>query len=477
MDPQSSRLGSAVLLRAGSLARRRRALAVLAVCAGFATLVLHPVTALAVPSFARQTGMKCTVCHTAFPQLTPFGRWFKLNGYVYGDATNLPPISAMLQGAPGFTLTGTDQPGGAAPHFGTNRNWSVNQISAFYAGRLMGPYSKLILGDAAAAAVDHVGTFIQGTWDGVAQGGPSWDNAEIRFADSVDVGDTHIDYGAYANNNPTMSDLWNTTPVWGYPFSGSGLAPAPVIAGGVGQQVAGYGVYMMLANTLYTEFGVYQNLSPDFQSFMGVDPAGETQIKDAAPYWRVALQHQEGAFNGEIGTYGLSAGTYPGRDRSAGWDRMTDVGADSQLQYLTDEHSVTTLLNVIYEWDTWNASKQLGLTDSNGGHLVTTSAVASYLYDSTYGFDVQYFYTTGSSDATLYGTRTGSPRTDGWTFQGNWLPFNKSGGPWFWPYSNVKFDVQYTVYNNFDGSRNNFDGTGRNAPDNNTLYVEAWIVF
>lgn len=27
-----------------------------------------------VPSFARQTGMACEVCHTAFPELTHFGR-------------------------------------------------------------------------------------------------------------------------------------------------------------------------------------------------------------------------------------------------------------------------------------------------------------------------------------------------------------------------------------------------------------------
>ena len=36
----------------------------------------------AVPSFARQTGMACAACHTVFPELTPFGREFKLNGYV-----------------------------------------------------------------------------------------------------------------------------------------------------------------------------------------------------------------------------------------------------------------------------------------------------------------------------------------------------------------------------------------------------------
>ena len=33
------------------------------------------------PSFSRQTGLSCSACHYQFPQLTPFGRLFKLNGY------------------------------------------------------------------------------------------------------------------------------------------------------------------------------------------------------------------------------------------------------------------------------------------------------------------------------------------------------------------------------------------------------------
>ncbi|MDA8364135.1 MAG: hypothetical protein M0Z84_10055, partial [Gammaproteobacteria bacterium] len=46
-----------------------------------AMLALSSQQALAVPSFARQTGLPCEVCHTVFPELTPFGRLFKLNGY------------------------------------------------------------------------------------------------------------------------------------------------------------------------------------------------------------------------------------------------------------------------------------------------------------------------------------------------------------------------------------------------------------
>ena len=37
--------------------------------------------AQAVPSFARQTGLTCNVCHSNPPELTAFGRKFKLEAY------------------------------------------------------------------------------------------------------------------------------------------------------------------------------------------------------------------------------------------------------------------------------------------------------------------------------------------------------------------------------------------------------------
>ena len=38
------------------------------------------------PSFARQTGQQCATCHAGgqFPELTAFGRMFKLTGYTIG---------------------------------------------------------------------------------------------------------------------------------------------------------------------------------------------------------------------------------------------------------------------------------------------------------------------------------------------------------------------------------------------------------
>ena len=61
--------------------------------------------------------------------------------------------------------------------------------------------------------------------------------------------------------------------------------------------------------------------------------------------------------------------------------------------------------------------------------------------------------------------------------QANYLPWNKGGGPEFWPRSNVKLSLQYTIYHTFNGARTNYDGAGANTRDNNTLYLEARIVF
>ena len=65
--------------------------------------------AQAVPSFARQTGQPCGACHTDFPQLTPFGRSFKLRGYTAGggpfrrtpfDDAAAAAVLAELQASP-----------------------------------------------------------------------------------------------------------------------------------------------------------------------------------------------------------------------------------------------------------------------------------------------------------------------------------------------------------------------------------------
>ncbi len=73
-------------------------------------LMITPVMCLtsqvfALPSFARQTGQRCAACHVGgnWPQLTPWGRFFKLAGYTAGrtfagkEGFNYVPLGILGQ--------------------------------------------------------------------------------------------------------------------------------------------------------------------------------------------------------------------------------------------------------------------------------------------------------------------------------------------------------------------------------------------
>jgi hypothetical protein len=429
---------------------------------GYAVLIVPDARAL--PSFARQTSLPCTACHTAFPALTDFGRAFKLNGYLLSSGeSKLPPIAFMAQ--PSFTHTNKKQKPKPASGFNTNDNFALNQASVFYGGRII---------------PDYVGAFVQGTYDGVEHEF-AWDNADVRFAHTTSIAGQELAYGITANNNPTVSDLWNTTPAWTFPYSTSGLAPgpaaAPLIQGGLAQEVVGLGGFGMWNDNVYVEADGYMSLSRNALDALGPDPEDDPEIKDIAPYWRIAGQHNWDNNYLEVGTFGLYAATHPGRDKSEGADHTVDVGFDAQYQYSGDKHDFSVLTSFILEENDWDASKQLGLSSNSHDSLYSFSLTPSYLYDKTYGLTVNYFSIWGDKNEDLYGTRTGSPDSNGFVFQLDWLPLNKNGGPSFWPYSNIKLSLQYTLYTEFDGSSSNFDGAGRDASDNNTLYLQAWIAF
>jgi hypothetical protein len=82
-------------IAAGAPRRDLRAVAAIGGVASVAALVtaaailIKSPSASAVPSFARQTGRPCATCHIVFPELTPFGRRFKLGGYTAGGGPSL----------------------------------------------------------------------------------------------------------------------------------------------------------------------------------------------------------------------------------------------------------------------------------------------------------------------------------------------------------------------------------------------------
>lgn len=438
---------------------RGAALACLALLA-----LASPQRAGAVPLYARQTGQQCAACHNGFPELTPYGRLFKLNGYTFkGGETDLPPIAGMT--VVSFTHTEAPQPGGAAPHFAPNDNPALEFTSLFYGGRI----------------TSNIGMFGQVTFDNIGKR-LAWDNTDIRYARTAEIGDSELLLGISVNNNPTVSDVWNSTPAFGFPWQSSGLAPGPaaatLIEGGLAGEVLGTSAYAYYDRLFYGEVGFYRTLADRTLTMLGVDPTGSSSTEGVAPYWRFAVEPKWGPHSLEFGTFGLAANMIPGRLGGFGADHVVDVGLDSQYQYLADVNSFSVQASWINEEDSFIASRPEGLTSNGHDHLRSFHIKSSYWYEQTYGATVGYFRIDGSKDMLLWGPTSilNSPDSAGWTGEVDYMPFNY-GGPSFWPWLNVKFGLQYVHYDTFNGASVNYDGAGTNASANNTLYLFAWLAY
>jgi hypothetical protein len=420
-------------------------------------------SAEALPSYARQTGQQCAACHNGFPELTPYGRLFKLNGYTFSGGNNdWPAIAAMA--VPSFTHTSAGQPGGAAPGFGNNDNLGFTG-SLFYGGKIF----------------DDLGAFAQLTYDQVPNQ-VHWDNLDIRYAHTSSLFGEELVDGISLNNNPTVEDPWNSTPAWGYPYLASQLAPTPaagtLIEGGLAQQVLGLNPYIYWNRLVYADVGAYRTLGPWSLSALGIPPGGTSAIDGVAPNWRVAIEPQWGNNTWEIGTFGLAASLVPQRVTGAGTDHLTDIGVDTQYQFLGARDSFSVQARYIYEDQDLSASQALGFATYSHNHLNSFNIKGSYFYKQTVGFTAGYFHIDGSPDPLLYGDASAdnSPNSTGYVFELDYIPFNY-GGPAFWQWLNMKLGLQFVHYTKFNGASMNFDGAGRNASDNDTLFAFAWLAF
>lgn len=432
-------------------------------------LVLSVPAARAVPSYARQTGLPCASCHTTSfgPNLTPLGQDFKLNGYVLSSGKwQGPPLAAMVISS--FTNTQAGQDGGAAPHFSPNDNLAVDQTSLFYAGKIF----------------DHLGAFIQVTYDGVAQR-LHWDNFDLRYANTAQLGGNKLVWGLSLNNNPTVQDLWNSTPAWSYPYIASALAPrpaaAPQIEGALAQSVYGLTAYGMLDDHWYLEGGAYRSLPDRALSRLGTGAGAIGQFHGLAPYWRAAFKTKHGGSYGSIGVFGMDFHQYPG-DVSAGTDHYSDFGFDATYGYSGGRHGVVLQATQVHELQRLPASRALGLTANGSNQLNSTRLNAQYTLLQTYALSGGWFRIHGGADPALYapapitGSADGSPGSSGYIVQAEYIPFGKARS-FLRPYLNVRLGLQYTYYTGFNGGGANYDGFNRSAHDNNTLYAFAWFAF
>jgi hypothetical protein len=205
------------------------------------------------------------MCHVgAFgPQLKPFGRQFKLYGYVNSNGTDhFPPLALEYQTS--FTHTDKDQDSSPAPNSvfgkaGPNNNFESDQVALFWGGRV----------------TPTVGAFIQTTYDGV-NNVFHWDDTDIRHSHSGNIFDVPYVAGITVNNHPTIQDLWNSTPAWGFPYDKSNVAPTPaastLIDNALAQRVIGVGAYSMFNNLVFAEADVYAPIDKNGLNALGVVP-------------------------------------------------------------------------------------------------------------------------------------------------------------------------------------------------------------
>ena len=422
-----------------------------------------------VPSFTDQTGMPCQACHVGGfgPQLTPFGREFKLAGYTLRAKASIP-LAVMAIGSFNHTARAQNP---APQYFKSNDNLSLDQASLFIA----------------AGVNQHIGGFAQITYDGVGRAF-SWDNLDLRLVNQGTVAGHDAVYGLSLNNSPMVQDVWNTTPAWGFPYTSSALAqtPAasPLIDGGLAQGVVGLTAYGWFAHHLYLEGGVYVSPKAGTLTWLGADPTSPGSIQGGAPYARVAWQQDLAGGTAEIGAFALKAAINPGLDRSTGYrDHYTDLGLDaSWLKPRANGDTITVNLRYTHESSNLQASCALdafglGSTAPDCARLKLNEwrGDVAYNWRGKVGLTLGGFATSGTSSAALY-PPTNRPDSNGVTAQVDYTPWGAGDSP-LGSRLNIRFGVQYTAYGRFNGGVHDIDGNGTPASANDTLRAFTWVAF
>lgn len=430
-----------------------------------------PPEAWAVPSMARQTGYQCAKCHTVFPELTAFGRNFKLGAYsMTSDEWEGKPLAQRIAVSGALmasrTATRDTAAGGTMPdEFPRDRETIAQTVAAYYGGRI----------------TENSGALVQYNYDGIER---RWgmEMFDARYGSGFSLAGKETAWGVTLNNNPTVSDIYNSTPAWGFPHTetaASQMPAASLIDMSLASKVAGVGLYALWDDLVYAEIANYRSartgaLRPlSWGQPWNSDELAGSVIKGNAPYWRLALQNQTGPHNFAVGTYGMLARVWQDvNDPALGTNRYRDIAFDANYQYIAGPHIASARLNWIRERVTWNTAL-VGVAATNPADtLKTFRADFHYYFQRKWGGGLQLFQTTGSADDLRYntgdalmGSSNGSPNSRGWIAELNYLPLD-----------NVKLVARYTRYTQFNGARIDYT-PGRNASANDSLYLMAWALF
>ena len=455
----------------------------------------------AIPLFARQVQQNCVSCHVGgqYPELTPYGRYFKLTGYTQGtsqwrlDGESIPLAMSLQAGMnkmqnnknawDNLTDPNTNQPIPlGSPIDARNGKFAPDQTSLYTGGRL----------------ADNVGAFAQYSfaWDqGDSKHGTfGADNFDLRYADHIVNSKMDLIYGLSLNNNPGVTDVFNSNPAWAYPFqySASGSATAPpnqtnLESGFGGGTTRGINVYFYLKKSYYGELGLYSK-NPGWSKILTFSGSsnGTADLRGQNPYIRLAYTTEWGPSNFMVGALGMRSQIGDGMNDGQ-QTTFTDKGLDAQYQYLTDPHVVSAQVRYLNE----KISDPSGLLYTNPNNTMNSFyAKAMYVYRAKYGAGLAYWSEHGSPDSMAYNSDpsqiAGGYNSSGALISANANMVSASNSPntsvWipgiFWqPLQNVRITLYKTFFTQFLGARNNYDGNGRNASANNSTYLYLWTAY
>jgi hypothetical protein len=212
------------------------------------------------------------------------------------------------------------------------------------------------------------------------------------------------------------------------------------------------------------------------------------------PYLRAAYEWNWNEQALHVGALYMQSNVNPvtgTRDTSGafGRDHFQDYAFDAGYQFLGDGTHRVTVQGIFTHENQNLEGTTASFNDENATAFGPKSSLnqirvnVSYWYQNTYGVTLGWQNTWGPSNPVLYTTgeaisnsANGKPNSNAFIIEADWVPFGKADS-WMSPWANLKLGVQYTAYTQFNGGGKNYDGFGRNAGDNNTLFLFAWMAF
>jgi len=154
-------------------------------------------------------------------------------------------------------------------------------------------------------------------------------------------------------------------------------------------------------------------------------------------------------------------------------DEYTDWAVDFQIDRTMFRKDVLSLRGTyIHENSNLAATYAAMGAQQPNHHLNTAFLNAEYHIGNHYSGTFGWFDTGGTVDPFLYtqspvtGSANGDPRGAGYIANFS-----------VWPMQNLQLAAQYTGYTRFNGAATNYDGAGRNASGNNTVYLLVRFIF